>query len=292
MSGIHAVTREITYTQVAKTMVTKPFQYTFVALFLGLIARQGHAQDAILKYPLSVAASENRIFVADRQLPGIWVIADSKATIYHQAAKKFGTPLNAVRCLAIDVEGNLLAGDSATRDIYRFDSQGVPTALTGSKIGIPMGIAISADGTIYVSDLELHRIVKVAADGVVSEFAKVKGPAGMSLDSDGNLYVASRAAERLVKISAEGTVLPVQGATDIRFAQDVAVDAAGRVLVTDGYGKSIWNFTGGAARIVQGKPLVHPVGISSSAAGTFLVDPRGAGILKLEGAVISSVLSE
>lgn len=273
-------------------MVTKLFQSTFPALFMVAIAIQTQAQEASLKYPLSVTANEASIYVADRQLPGIWVITNNKASIFYRAAKKFGTPLNAIRCLAVDRSGNLLAGDSATREIYRFNSDGVPTALTDGKIGIPMGIAVSADGTIYVSDLELHRIVKVAADGVVSDFAKVKGPAGMSFDTDGNLYVASRAAERLVEISREGIVSPVAGASEIRFAQDVAVDAAGRVLVTDGYGKTIWNFKGGAARVVEGEPLVHPVGISSSAAGTFLVDPRGVGLLKLDGDDVSAVLSK
>ena len=250
------------------------------------------AQDAKPKYPISIAAQESSIYVADRQMPGIWVIQQGKATVYHQAAKKFGTPLNAVRCLAIDTDGLLLAGDSATRDIYRFNAEGVPAALTGGKIGIPMGIAIASDGTIYVSDLELHRIVTVGADGTVKEFAKVQGPAGLSFDGDGNLFVATRSAQRLVKISTDATVTVVAGASEIRFAQDVTVDSEGRVLVTDSYGKSIWNFSGDASRILQGEPLVNPVGISASPAGTFLVDPRGLGVLKLEGDQATRLLSE
>lgn len=273
-------------------MITKNTLYALFALLISTAVVPLCAQDALPKYPVSVTASESRIYVADRQLPGVWVVSDGKPTVFHQAAKKFGTPLNAIRCLAIDKDGNLLAGDSATRDIYRFNAEGVPTALTGGKIGIPMGMAIDSDGTIYVSDLELHRIVKVAGDGEVNDFAKVEGPAGLSFDADGNLYVASRSAERLFKITSDATVTAVEGAREIRFAQDVAVDANGRILVTDGYGKSIWNFAGGVNRIVEGDPLVHPVGISSSAAGTYVVDPRGKGVLQLNDGSVSPLLSE
>ena len=263
----------------------------WVFLFSSLLSTVS-ADDGLLKYPVSVTTSETSVYVADRQLPGVWVIADGKPKVFHQATKKFGTPLNAIRCLAIDGNGRLLAGDSATRDIYRFNAQGVPVAVTGGKIGIPMGMAVDSEGIIYVSDLELHRIVKVAADGSVAEFAKVQGPAGLSFDAEGNLYVASRAAERLFKITSDATVKAVEGASEIRFAQDVAVDTNGRILVTDGYGKSIWNFAGGVTRIVEGDPLVHPVGISSSAAGTYVVDPRGKGLLQLNDGSVSSLLSE
>lgn len=264
----------------------------FVVLLFSTVLSTVCAQDSLPKYPVSVAASKTGVFIADRQLPGVWVIADGKATVFHQATKKFGSPLNAIRCLAIDGSGSLLAGDSATRDIYRFNAEGVPVAVTGGKIGIPMGIAVDAEGTIYVSDLELHRIVKVTADGSISEFAKVQGPAGLSFDADGNLYVASRSSQRLFRIAADGSVSAVEGASKIRFAQDVAVDADGRILVTDGYGKSIWNFTGGATRVVEGEPLVHPVGLSSSSAGTYLVDPRGKGVLQLDGASVKPLLAE
>ena len=91
----------------------------------------GVLRGAELKYPIAVATAANGdIYIADRQLPGIWRLRDGTTTVYYQAKKKFGTPLNAVRCLAIDGDGKLLAGDSATRDVYRFNAEGEePTAL-------------------------------------------------------------------------------------------------------------------------------------------------------------------
>src|SRR5689334_16215418 len=86
---------------------------------------------AEMVYPLSVVAdAAGNIFVADRELPGIWKVAGGALSLHFQGEKKFGTPLNAVRCLALDHEGKLLAGDSATREVYRFDAEGNPQPLT------------------------------------------------------------------------------------------------------------------------------------------------------------------
>jgi len=50
-----------------------------------------------------------------------------------------------VRCVAAgiyDDQGKLLAGDSATREVYRFDEAGNPVPLTKGKIGIATAIAV------------------------------------------------------------------------------------------------------------------------------------------------------
>ena len=116
-----------------------------------------NAQDAPTEfdYPLAVTeTADGIVYVADRNLPGIWKVEDGKKSIYFQGSKKFRTPLNAVRCLAIDHEGKLLAGDSSTREVYRFDDDAKPQPLTEGWIGIPMALAVAPDGTIYTADLE------------------------------------------------------------------------------------------------------------------------------------------
>ena len=120
-------------------------------LLTGLIAygclTGGTAQAQELNYPLAVAAADDgTLYIADRYLPGVWKVTNGKTEVYFQGSKKFRTPLNAVRCLAIDKQGRLLAGDSATRDVYRFDESAKPKPLTGGKIGIPMDIAVAGDG--------------------------------------------------------------------------------------------------------------------------------------------------
>ena len=164
-------------------------------------------------YPLAVIAqTDGVIFVADRNLPGIWKVENGKKSVYFQGSKKFRTPLNAVRCLAIDHQGKLLAGDSSTRDVYRFDDAGQPQPLTSGWIGIPMAIAVAPDGTIYTADIELHRIWKMPAEGAKepTEFAVINSPRGLTIDPDGNLWVLSTSSKQgqIQKVTPDGKIEP------------------------------------------------------------------------------------
>jgi len=158
-----------------------------------------------MTYPISVAATaDGTVYVADLKLPGIWKSKDGSLEVYFQGSNQFGTPLNGVRCLAVDKDGKLLAGDSATREVYRFDNEGKPQPLTKGGIGMPQGIAVGEDGTLFVSDLETHTIYKVpAAGGTATAFARVKGPLGMVMDGDKNLVVVTRQG-KLMKVNGEG----------------------------------------------------------------------------------------
>ncbi|HBL43028.1 MAG TPA: hypothetical protein DDZ90_06490, partial [Planctomycetaceae bacterium] len=83
---------------------------------------------------------------------------------FFTGSKVFRTPLNAVRCVAIDKEGHVLAGDSSTREVYRFEKAGAkPQPLTNGGIGIPMDVVVLKNGDLLVSDLELQQIWKVPA---------------------------------------------------------------------------------------------------------------------------------
>jgi hypothetical protein len=135
----------------------------------------GSAQERF-HYPVSIAASDAGTFLADRNLPGVWKLDGDSLTPFYTGSKKFRTPLNAIRCIEFDGDGKLLVGDSATREIYRFGDDGKPVALTNGGIGIPMDIAVNKAGDLYVSNLEIQRIVKVPkAGGEPEEVTQISG---------------------------------------------------------------------------------------------------------------------
>ena len=114
---------------------------------VGLLVAIASPAMAQMQYPLAITAADSgELYVADRELPGVWRADGAKLSVYFQGSKKFRTPLNAVRCLALDRSGALLAGDSSTREIYRFDKAGKPVPLTSGGIGIPMGMAVNSRG--------------------------------------------------------------------------------------------------------------------------------------------------
>ncbi len=231
-----------------------------------------------MDYPLAVVSGQdNSIYVADRNLPGIWKIQDGKPSIYYQGSKKFRTPLNAVRCLAIDINGKLLAGDSSTREVYRFDSPENPVPMTAGGIGIPTAIAIDSKGTLFVCDLELHCIFQVAAaGGAATEFVKVPAPRGIAVDAQDRVWVVSHSKEPLVRFAKDKTKEVIVSEPIFQFAHQVVVDLKGDCYLTDGYAKSIWKIPaqGKPEKFFSGEPLKNPVGLALQGERLLIADPH------------------
>lgn len=246
------------------------------------------AEPAGFQYPLAVAASDRGVvFVADRNLPGIWRIAEGRRTVLFQASRTFRTPLNAVRCLAIDQAGRLLAGDSSTRDIYRFDDEGRPHPLTRGRIGIPMSIAVAEDGTIYTADLELHRIWKIPADGTEEpdEFAVINSPRGLALDPDGSIWVLSTSSQhgQIQQVRPDGTVRPFVTGHPFRLPQNIVRTDEGTFFVTDNYNHCVWRVSenGHHEKWVAGRPLDRPVGLCRFGQDLLIADPHLRTVFRL-----------
>ena len=233
------------------------------------------------QYPLAVIARpDGVVFVADLNLPGIWKVEDGQKSVYFLASKKFRTPMNRVRCLAIDHQGKLLAGDSATREVYRFDDAGQPQPLTKGWIGIPMALAVAPDGTIYTADLELHRIWKMPAEGAAepAEFAVINSPRGLTLDPDGNLWVLSTSSKdgQIQKVLPDGKVESIIKDHPFNLPHNIVRIDDGTMFVTDNYEHSIWKISpdGKPEKFVSGAPLDRPVGLCRSGENLLVADPH------------------
>lgn len=268
------------------------YRLLLLTLGLGLYWSGGtaapRAQAAEMLYPLSVVAdASGNIFIADRDLPGVWKVTDGALSVHFQGEKKFGTPLNAVRCLALDHEGKLLAGDSATREVYRFDAEGKPQPLTKGGIGIPIAIAVNKAGDIFVADLELHIIYKVpAAGGKPAEFVRVVAPRGMTIDGEDNLWIICHREDLLIKLSPEAkktVVVKGQPLTAPSFPAGIVVGKDGTAYIADGYNKAVWKVAEGGkpVKLVTGEPLIHPVGLAWRGEKLLVADPRAKGLIEV-----------
>lgn len=238
-----------------------------------------------MKYPLAAAVgADGVVYVADRDLPGVWKFADNKWSVYFQGSKKFRTPLNAVRCLAIDHQGKLLAGDSATREIYRFDDAGQPQALTKGNVGIPMALAVAKDGTIYASDIEIQRIVKIPAEGgEPSEVTELAATRGLTIDAEGRLIAVCHGKNAIIRLSVDGKQREVllEG-RPFQFSHHVVLGPNGEAYIADGYAKTIWKVEDKAAPValVAGEPLKNPVGLAWLGSDLLIVDPHVKAVLR------------
>lgn len=133
----------------------------------------------------------------------------------------------------------VVLGSATAFLVYRYKNKPVPTPLgwkanvttiagDGSPLVLsdPFGVAVAADGTIYVADAgESNRIRKLSPDGSVTTlaggsegFADGAGataafntPSALALGPDGNLYVADTGNNRIRKITPDGKVSTVAG---------------------------------------------------------------------------------
>jgi DNA-binding beta-propeller fold protein YncE len=238
-------------------------------------------------YPLgAVRSDDGKVSVVDLRLPGVWQGSDGKLDHFFKASKKFRTPLNAARCIAFDKDGKVLVGDTSTRQVYRFSDDGKPTKLAGDGVGIgmPMALAVDAEGTIFVADLELHRIFKLPHEGGKPvELPVVSAPRGLAFDSEGNLIVVSTTKDQLLKVTMQGEVSVLVAGRPFDFPHNIAISKDGTKFITDGYGKCIWKV--GAdnkpAKLISGEPFVNPVGISIAGDVLLVTDPRANAVFEV-----------
>jgi sugar lactone lactonase YvrE len=110
------------------------------------------------------------------------------------------------------------------------------------------GVAVASDGSVYFSDRDNHKILRISSFGSVTEFAGsgVAGfadgvgsaaafdhPAGLAMDAADNLYVADEYNHRIRKITPGGEVSTLAGSGVAGFA-DAAVASDGQFLFPTG----------------------------------------------------------
>lgn len=136
--------------------------------------------------------------------------------------------------LEVDNEDNIWVTDCGLHQVFKFDSSGnLLMTLGEAKVSgndaehfnLPTDVAVTADGSFYVSDgYGNSRVMKFSKDGTYlfewGKFGIKKGefniPHGIDLDKNGNVYVADRENNRIQKFDAKGNFIALwqNGTTD------------------------------------------------------------------------------
>ncbi len=165
----------------------------------------------------------------------------------------------------------------------------VPGATNGTGTNAcfnePAGIAVAANGTIYVADCANHAIRAVATNGLVTTFAGKVGvpgaadgtgtnaqfnaPTGLAFDLSGNLLVTDTGNATIRKITPAGVVSTLAGlagksgfldgaagTAEFGAPLGVAVATNGTIYIVDGGNHVIRLLTNGFVSTLAGNPLI------------------------------------
>ncbi len=269
----------------------------------------GPAQAALLDSPAGVTVDlGGNVYIADTHNQRIRKVSSGTITTIAGTgvpgyAGDGGPPLaarlNLPTAIAVDASGDVYFADTNNHRIRKitattittvagdgqqiYEGDGVPATLTG--LDSPAGIAVDAQGNLYIGDTHNQRVRMVTqgtgmittiagtgaktfgGDGGAGAHAAVARPRGVAVSTDGKLYLADSDNHRIRLISlAAGTMTTFSGDGEQGFAGDigtastvlldtprsVAVSPSGAIAVADTQNDRVREITPSGSETVAG----------------------------------------
>ncbi|KKC05338.1 serine/threonine protein kinase [Mycobacterium nebraskense] len=191
--------------------------------------------------------------------------------------------------VALDNTGNVYVTSQGMygRVVKLAAGSGTPTVLPFTGLYQPQGLAVDANGTVYVADFN-NRVVKLdpgSSTPAVLPFNGLNFPQGVAVDAAGNLYVADRGNNRVVKLETRSNTQTDLPFTGLNHPDGVAVDAAGTVYVTDSDNDRVLKLHSGSSTptLLPFTGLTVPSGIAVDTAGAvYVTDHESGKVVKLD----------
>ncbi|MEJ6511603.1 MAG: hypothetical protein QNL69_05435 [Acidimicrobiales bacterium] len=243
-------------------------------------------------------------------------------------ASSSSVTLNHPSSSAVDSDGNLFIADTGNNLILKVASDGSSSVVAGggavspsatsvatdAALSSPRGVAVDADGNVFIADSGNNLILKVSPIGSLSVIAggganspresgpatsmKLLNPGGVAVDRHGNVYVADTGnglveeidatTQNLYVLAGGGTMTPQESQASTTWAghygpgrnvhldapEGITVDASGIVYVASTGDDVIIRLISGTLSVVAGGGS-DSVWVTGRATAAALSAPRG-----------------
>jgi len=266
--------------------------------------------NAELNFPTGVAVdSSGNVYIADlvnlriRKLTSGGTIStvagNGKYSYSGDGGQATSAQLNTPQAVAADSSGNLYIADTVNNVVRKVTAAGVISTIAGNgtagsggdggaatsaQLHSPQGIAVDANGGIYIADTQNARVRKITngtintvagsgtagfgGDSGAATSAQLNIPAGLAVDGAGNLYIADFSNNRVRKVTPGGTITTLAG-----------------------NGLEGYSGDGGPA---NGAQLTTPVGLAADSSGNVYIADSGNNAVRVVNAsgIISTVAGD
>jgi sugar lactone lactonase YvrE len=227
--------------------------------------------------------------------------------------------------LAAFSEGDLYVADSLNHRIRRVVADGGIGTIAGpgfpgflgdggfartAQLATPQGVALDANGNIYVADTGNNRVRKIAADGLIrtvagngargfagdgaaATSARLNAPSGVVVDFAGNIFIADAGNNRIRQVTPDGLIRTIAGTGTAGFGGDgapavsaqlsgprsLAIDSGGNLYIADTGNHRIRVISsGGVIRTIAGNGIPSFGGDGGPAISAQLSGPSGVAV--------------
>jgi hypothetical protein len=230
-----------------RTRPVKPV--TVVTTLAGAGSQLPQLNAKTLTDPFGIAVDgDDNIYVSDGLGGRIYRLAKDGALAL--IAERLDMPSG----LAVAPDDSVIIANTGAHTIVRVDDGGVTTIAgkpdeSGNRDGraeaarfnAPVGVAVAADGTIYVADTYNDRICVIGKDGAVrtlagggapgfldgvGQGALFDTPSGLAVAADGSLLVADTGNQRIRRVTPDGTVTTLAGTGEADLRDGAPLQAA------------------------------------------------------------------
>jgi uncharacterized protein (TIGR03437 family) len=261
----------------------------------------------IVDHPAGLAVDRGgTVYIGDTGNHAIWKWQNGFVTKHAVAQTPTGLALDGAGKLWIadpgEAAGTLLARDVAVASngsLYTTDGRlirrifaGTTSVIAGlgdrargdggpaleARLNNPSGLALDAQGNLFIADRDNHRVRKVDGRGILTTIAgsglpgsdgdngpaasaSLNAPTALQFDADGNLYVLDSGNKRVRRIGTDGRITAARSLPDA--ASSYVIDAAQRLAYVDP--------TGAVELLELSQPITLPTAIVAANDGTLYV---------------------